>query len=112
MVVGDDHSGTPVAYILHSADDEEEAFRPALAAFKEHVLRDAPDWKPSCFIVDDCDAANNAIRYMCSVLLHSSTRCPGIVATFVPCMYLAQLRLIQATVCNLDLYLNTPCHLA
>jgi len=62
MVVDDHHSGVPVAYILHSADDEEGAFRPALEAFKQRVLRDAPDWKPSCFIVDDCDAANNAIR--------------------------------------------------
>jgi hypothetical protein len=62
MVVDEHHAGVPVAFIIHSKEDQESAFQPALAAFKEAIRADRPDWAPSTFIADDCAAMHNAIR--------------------------------------------------
>ena len=53
-------NGLPVAFILTEKEDA-RTLAPALEAFKETVRRRKADWSPSCFIVDDDKAEQNAI---------------------------------------------------
>lgn len=60
----DDHgNGVPGAWVLMPGE------RATLFARWLRVLKDrmGPDWRPSCFVVDDCDAEINAIKCVLSM---------------------------------------------
>lgn len=45
-------------------NEQAETFEQALGVFKEAVREKQPDWEPSCFMTDDSDAEQKAVRYV------------------------------------------------
>ena len=63
LMVMDPHlNGIPVVWALTGAKGEREEYMVKWMSKLKQLM--GPEWRPSCFIVDDCDAEINAIRYL------------------------------------------------
>jgi hypothetical protein len=69
-------AGIPGAWAFTSAEDA-DTIEVWLQALKELILQHNPLWKPSCFVVDCCDALIKALRCAPFLCLYANpVRCP------------------------------------
>lgn len=69
LVLDEHYEGVPAAWGILQGE-RSSIFVRWLGALKECM---APDWRPSCFIVDDCDAEINAIRQALPIIRGASS---------------------------------------
>lgn len=60
-VVDDHYNVCPTAWMISEGEKQQDLL-PFLQALKRAVELQHPGWRPSCFIVDDCDAQTNALK--------------------------------------------------
>ena len=63
MVFDDFRNGVPIAWIITSRQKEEDLIQ-WLTALRAKAMKVQPEWRPSCFIVDDAIHERNAIKYV------------------------------------------------
>lgn len=61
MVMDEHQNGIPVAWVI-SESQTGDSIAQWLKAIVAAVRVQDPDWKPSCFLVDNCEAEHNGIR--------------------------------------------------
>ena len=62
LMVMDQHlNGIPAVWALTGAKGEREDYMVRRMSKLKQLM--GPEWRPSCFMVDDCNAEINAIRY-------------------------------------------------
>lgn len=65
----DEHgNGRPCAFLLTSSNGASE-LTTFLKAMREDMEKHHPTWRPSCVLIDDCDAEKKAIKCVCLMLL-------------------------------------------
>lgn len=65
-LLGEEGRGEPVCWAF-LPDEQDSTITEASRIWRNAVIAEKPSWAPSCFLTDDCDAEQNAVRCAPSV---------------------------------------------